>query len=444
MPEPSRTTASTPGGAAEGDTQAANRFVALFAESLAAHSFVKLLLGRYRGADPALADLKAVELRRIKLRSRDMLSFVDHHQTRDVTRNLEIDAGIAAVRNALRAGFEHAHLLTSEHDIQWSISRKGRQSLRRGRLAPAASQPQAATIESGAADTASQEDADEPRLVAHDRAKRRYIAPDRPFLAALGVTDARHHVIPAMARKWKQINKFVEIFDHALATSALAQQSRLRVLDFGCGKGYLTFAVHEHLTRALAREAQVIGVELRGDLVRQCNGVAQRLALDGLSFEQGDVRHYAPGAIDVMIALHACDTATDHAIALGIRAGAAIIMCSPCCHKELRPQMRSPAPLQALLQHGIHMAQQAEMVTDTLRALLLEAECYAARVFEFVSPEHTSKDKMILAVRRQTPPAREQTLHRVDELKSFYGVREQCLETLLRTARRDRCDQAGR
>ncbi|HMN74889.1 MAG TPA: SAM-dependent methyltransferase [Burkholderiaceae bacterium] len=428
MPEPTRTTASAAGDAAGGDAQAAARFVALLADSLAARSFVKLLLGRYRGADPALADLRTIELRRVVLRGTDMLSFVKHHATRDITRNLALEAGVDAVRDALRDGFEHAHLLTETHDIQWSVSRKGRPSLRRGRLTPPA--PRAGAT-AAAGDDARDDDAGEARLVAHDRAKRRYIDPACAFLVELGVTDSEHRVIPAMARKWKQINKFVEILDHALASSPLAAQARLRVLDLGCGKGYLTFAVHEHLTRALARQAQVVGVELRGDLVRQCNGVAQRLGLAGLCFEEGDVRHHAPGAIDIMIALHACDTATDHAIALGIRAGAAIIMCSPCCHKELRPQMRSPQVLQPLLQHGIHMAQEAEMVTDGLRALLLEAEGYTARVFEFVSPEHTSKNKMILAVKREHPASRAQTLREIAAIKAFYGVREQCLETLL-------------
>ena len=447
MHEPTRTPASesakTIVEATTGDADAAVRLVAMLAESLAAQDFVKLLLGRYRGAQPGLHDLKSVELRRVRLRGEDMLSFVYHHATRDVTRNLAFDDGVAAVRSALRDGFEHAHLLTSEHDIQWSVSRKGRQSLRRGKLPKAATQagpapiprePAADTADDTADDTAGDtgdDTAGEARLVAHDRAKRRYINPKRAFLVELGVTDAQARIIPAMARKWKQINKFVEIFDHALGSSALAQQARLRVLDFGCGKGYLTFAVHEHLSRALAREAQVVGVELRDDLVRQCNGVAQRLSLVGLAFEQGDVRSYAPGTIDIMIALHACDTATDHAIALGIRAGAAIIMCSPCCHKELRPQMRSPALLQPLLQHGIHMAQEAEMVTDGLRALLLEVEGYATRVFEFVSLEHTSKNKMILAVKRDLPIPREELLHQIAAIKAFYGVREQCLETLL-------------
>ena len=119
MPEPTRTTASTSGDAAAGSAQAAARFVALFAESLAARSFVKLLLGRYRGADPGLADLKSIELRRVGLRGKDMLSFVRHHATRDVTSNLTLDAGVGAVRDALRDGFQHAHLLTDAHDVQW-------------------------------------------------------------------------------------------------------------------------------------------------------------------------------------------------------------------------------------------------------------------------------------------------------------------------------------
>ena len=144
------------------------------------------------------------------------------------------------------------------------------------------------------------------------------------------------------------------------------------------------------------------------------------------------MRSHEPGPIDVMIALHACDTATDHALHLGLRAGAEIILCSPCCHKQLRPQMRSPALLQPMLQHGIHLGQQAEMVTDSLRALLLEAEGYATQVFEFVALEHTSKNKMILARRKAGADTRaERARAEVADLKSFYGIREQCLETLL-------------
>ncbi len=174
-------------------------------------------------------------------------------------------------------------------------------------------------------------------------------------------------------------------------------------MDFGAGKGYLTFALHDHLRHTLGLAADVTGVELRDDMVRLCSDAAQRLGLAGLAFEQGDVQSRAPEAIDVMIALHACDTATDHAIHAGIRAGAAVIVCSPCCHKEIRPQMKAPALLRPMLQHGIHLGQEAEMVTDSLRALLLESQGYATQVFEFVALEHTSKNKMILATLRAMP-----------------------------------------
>jgi hypothetical protein len=132
-----------------------------------------------------------------------------------------------------------------------------------------------------------------------------------------------------------------------------------------------------------------------------------------------------------MIALHACDIATDYALHMGIRTGAEIIMCSPCCHKQIRPQMQSPAMLAPLLQHGIHMGQEAEMVTDGLRALLLEAHGYDTQVFEFISLEHTSKNKMILAQKRKHPLDNSATLAQIAGIKAFYGIKEQCLETLL-------------
>jgi len=234
-----------------------------------------------------------------------------------------------------------------------------------------------------------------------------------------------------MARKWKQINKFIEVLHHAIEASALLGAAPIRVADFGSGKGYLTFAMHDHLRHTLGREALVTGVELRDDMVALCNRVVQRLGLEGLTFEQGDVSTVEPKAIDIMVALHACDTATDHAIHTGLRSGARIIMCSPCCHKELRPQLLSPHPLRPLLKHGVHLGQQAEMLTDGLRAMLLDACGYDAQVFEFVALEHTNKNKMILAVKREQATSSDTVWEQIRELKGFYGIQAQCLETLL-------------
>jgi SAM-dependent methyltransferase len=342
---------------------------------------------------------------------------VYRYATRDVTKNHPVADGIELVRGRLGSAFKHAHLHTLTEEVQLRFSKKGKSTLQRGKAAS----PETAS----AAPTR------------HDREKHRVVDLSRPFLAALGVTDAPGRLVPAMARKWRQINKFVEVFGHAFAASALAQQATpVRVLDFGAGKGYLTFALHDHLQGTLGRAAQVTGVELRADMVALGNTTVAALALEGLHFEQGDVRDHVSandgGDTDVMIALHACDTATDVAIHHGIRARAAIIMCSPCCHKELRPQMQSPALLRPMLQHGIHLGQQAEMVTDSLRALLLDAFGYDTQVFEFVALAHTSKNKMILAVRRsEAMPVLPERLRQVQEIKAFYGVREQCLETLL-------------
>ncbi|MBS0338826.1 MAG: SAM-dependent methyltransferase [Proteobacteria bacterium] len=381
------------------------QFLALLSKSLAADTFIKLVLAKYRGTEP---ELLRVIARRLTVRGEPCLSFTYRYKTRDVTKNVPVAEAVAAIGEELGTAFENAHLLTATQDIQLAVSRKGKHSLRVGRAEITDVPPEE-----------------------HDRDKQRFLELDRPFLAALGVTDAQHRLIPAMARKWKQINKFIEVLDHAYASSGLKGAKQVRVVDFGSGKGYLTFAVHDYLANTLGLDARVAGVELRADLVQLCGAAAARLGAEGLTFEQGDIRSHAAGPIDIMIALHACDTATDYAIHAGIRSGASIVMCAPCCHKEIRPQMQTPPLLRPMLQHGIHLGQEAEMLTDGLRSLLLESEGYDSKIFEFVSLEHTSKNKMILAVKRLHPADPAPVRDQIRRIKDFYGIREQSLERLL-------------
>lgn len=395
---------------------AAARFSRLLSAALAGGAFVKLLLSKPVGGEDQLERLL---VREVLLHGERQLSFLWRYATRDITKNHPLAEGLQLINELLGARFHNAHLHTNTAEVQLAYSRKGRPSLRLGK-------PSNAVVEL-------------PGEAAHDKEKQRHLALDRPFWADLGVTHRVREellLVPAMSRKWKQINKFIEVLAAALKRSTLADSPEVHVADFGSGKGYLTFAMHDWL-RAQGKQARVTGVELREDMVKLCNDAARRHGMDGLHFDLGDVRSYQPARLDVMIALHACDTATDHAIHLGLRAGAAIIMCSPCCHKQLRPQMRSPAALRPLLQHGIHMGQEAEMVTDSLRAMLLEAMGYETQVFEFIALEHTSKNKMILAVKRSGDAAaaaaaqRPELLAQMAEIKRFYGLREQCLETLL-------------
>jgi hypothetical protein len=399
-------------------------FLAATRAAIEGGEFGSLVLSkpRHAGGEP-----RAVRVRLIALKGAPALSFVATHATRGVTRNLGVDDGIAEIAASLgpdhTPAFAHATLHAAGGDTQLLVSKKGKATLRRHVDADRA---EADSAENGAVDV----------LAAHDRARERRLPIDLPFLAELGLTDRSHRLVPAMARKWRQIDKFLEVLDHALdalpATTGGEGAAPIRVVDYGAGKGYLTFAVHEHLRRRFGVAPEVTGVELRADLVAFCNSVAERCGCTGLRFVAGDLRTFAPEAVDVMIALHACDTATDHAIDLGLRAGAAVLVCSPCCHKELRPQLARPRLLSGLLRHGIHLGQEAEMVTDSMRALLLETRGYEAQVFEFVSLEHTSKNKMILARRRGAGSDQaERARSELADLKSFYGIREQRLESLL-------------
>jgi hypothetical protein len=388
------------------------RFLAALAASLDEGACVRLVLGKPRHAGAP----RRITARPLVLKGVAHLSLVHTEATRDLTINLPLPEALAEIEKRVGTDFAHAHLLTTTEDLQLSVTKRGRWLLHRRAAERAAA-------EGG-----------------HDAAKRRLLDLDTPFLQALGVTDAPGRLVPAMARKWRQIARFVEIVDHAVQAAGLAARpGPLKVLDFGAGKGYLTFAVHHHLAHTLGHAVDVTGVDLKADLVRQGNAIAARLGLAGLRFVEGDVGHWPVPAVDLMIALHACDTATDHALHAGVRAGAAVIISSPCCHKQLRPQMCCPPALKPMLAHGIHLGQQAEMLTDALRALLLEAEGYATQVFEFVSLEHTSKNKMILATKLALDAAacaarRTERLAQVRELKAVYGIREQALEGLLGAA----------
>ncbi|MBU0681211.1 MAG: SAM-dependent methyltransferase, partial [Proteobacteria bacterium] len=380
-------------------------FFTLLAESLTRNTFSKLVLGKYHGPE---VGLNRVFIRRLTLRKEECLSFVYRYQTKDITKNLPLAAALVTIRDLIATAFNNAHLQTVSEDIQLTVNKKGKYTLLRGKAALRSVAPQE-----------------------HDRDKKRFLDLDTPFLVELGVTNSMHQLLPSMARKWKQINKFIEVLDHAFASSTLKEKEQVQVIDFGSGKGYLTFAMEEYLRVSLKRKARVTGVELREDLVQLCAKAARKLRIDGLNFEQGDIRSYTPASIDIMIALHACDVATDYAIHLGIRSGAAIIMCAPCCHKQIRPQMQNPQVLQPMLKHGIHLGQEAEMVTDSLRALLLEASGYTTQIFEFVALEHTSKNKMILAVKGAGASKQDELLAQIRDIKNFYGIREHCLESLL-------------
>jgi len=264
----------------------------------------------------------------------------------------------------------------------------------------------------------------------HNKAKARLVDPHAPYLHALGITDAAGNVKPTMQDKFKQIDKYIEIVDSLLNEAPLPAAPV--IADMGSGKGYLTFALYDHLVTTRKLAPKMVGIEERKDLVDLCNKIAADSKFTGLTFTPGTIATTELAAVDMVIALHACDTATDDAIYKGIVNGAQLIICAPCCHKELRKQLVVTGGANAFVEHGILAERQAEIVTDGLRALLLESAGYAAKVFEFISGEHTAKNLMIVG-RKLTKPRDPAQFHAgIAAIKAHYGIKEQRLETLLR------------
>ena len=389
------------------------QFLGAFQQAFETDHFDRLILSQYKGE---LEQLEKMTFRVISLNEQKVLSCVYRYKTQDVTKNYPLNEALTQVTELLTC-CKQANLFTDQEELQLKKNKK-KAMLTRSKAKPVSTKAKA---EQG-----------------HDRIKQRYVDQDSVFLQHLGITDQQGQIIPSMARKWKQINKFVEIFSGALA-QIQPQEQGLRIVDFGSGKGYLTCALYDYMQKH-GQTPYVTGVELNPKMVEFCQNVAQQSGFNQLDFFQGDVRTYEPERLDVMIALHACDVATDFAIHSGIRLNAQIIMCAPCCHKELRPQLQSPKVLSPMLQFGIHAGQQAEMLTDTIRALLLKAYGYETKVFEFVALEHTSKNKMILATKRKDYEQPDQAvLAQIQALKKMYGIQKHSLELLLN----DQWDQQG-
>lgn len=415
----------------------------LFRDALARGTFVKLTISRPR--DPA-ADLKNVFLRPVQLKAGLRVAFTYRHGTRDIFKNLPAEAALTEVANLLSESFLCANLFTTERTAELTIREDD--SARIAVRKPA--HGEAPSLE-------------------HDRTKPRSILPTEPWLRELNVTLPDGRVREAMADKFRQINQFVEVLRPLLAeafaqgaaaplaaeesgddlgeTARLKRRARrqtegeravtvliqrpLTVVDMGCGKGYLTFAVSQLLEQMHFVGSRVVGIEARAELVAECNRIVAAGGFPRLHFQAGSIASTALDVADALIALHACDTATDDALARGIGAGARLLVVSPCCHKELRPQIVPPPVLESSLRHGILLEREAEFATDALRAALLEWAGYDTKVFEFIATEHTAKNLMIAAVKRRHRGHREELAARVRNLADFYGVREQRLASLL-------------
>lgn len=241
--------------------------------------------------------------------------------------------------------------------------------------------------------------ADQQNL-AHNKRKTYLLPEDVPcdFLIHLGVMNEQGKVLKHRYDKFRQINKYLELVADSVAQ--LPQNRRLHIVDFGCGKSYLTFALYYYLVQVLRLDVKIIGLDLKEDVVAYCNQVAQQLHYTDLTFLTGDIQSYVSDApIDMVVTLHACDTATDAAIVQAVNWDSKVLLTVPCCQHELFDQIQNPE-MQLLTKHGILKERVSALITDTIRGELLEACGYEVGIMEFISMEHTPKNILIKAVKK--------------------------------------------
>lgn len=382
-------------------------FHLLLTDSISSNTFIKISLGNYQGNEK---DLKNVYVRRLKIKKVEMLSFTYRYKTRDIVKNLGIPEGLTRIINFISNDFKICTFFSTGKEVIVEHDKKGAVSVRERVIKPLAA----------------------PDL-SHDKEKKRLIKPaGKPYLQQLKITDEQGVVYKNAQDKYKQINQYVALLDPLIRS--LPAKGVKKVVDMGSGKGYLTFALYDYLTNVLKTEVKVTGVEYREDLVLLCNQISKSAEFGGLNFVQGTIEEYETAGIDLLIALHACDTATDDAIYKGIKAGAELIVVAPCCHKQIRRQIekgKAVNELDFLTKYGIFLERQAEMVTDGIRAMILEYFGYKTKVFEFISDAHTPKNVLIVGVKSKDQPAnRSELLKKIKSTKEYFGIDYHHLEKL--------------
>ena len=368
-------------------------------------SLIKLVLSNRRRRD---ADLKSIIVSIVKLKRGYNLNFVYRHTTKDITKNYEFSDGVHLISRAIQNDFYNADAFTNTENLSLSIHPSGIASLR---ISAPTHKPKSS--------------------LQHDRVKERLIgAEGSTYLHELGITNEKGEIRREMNDKYRQINRYIELLSPYLLEFPPGRQ--VNVVDMGSGKGYLTFALYDYIVNTLKRQVVVTGVEVREELVNTCNAIAHRANFKGLTFVHGTIGGVSVSPADVIIALHACDTATDEAIHWGIRANASLIVCAPCCHKQLRTQLSVTNELKGIVQHGILAERQAEILTDALRAMIMESQGYRTRVFEFVSTEHTLKNLMLVGIRGDQGKGNAMSnLEKIASLKALWGIGKHRLEELL-------------
>jgi len=334
-----------------------------------------LIYGVFSDPDRKDADAARIVVRPF-LKKEALIYQFEHHRGNQVFHtNLPPEEAFEKLNDLMRSHYRQVQFFGATSDFQVRRSKKGKLAILR------------------------RQPSREGAALTHNRT-RQYLLPEGeavPWMVALGIMSPEGKVLKNRFDKFRQINRYLEFIEDCL--KHLNSEKEIEIVDFGCGKAYLTFALYDYLVRTKGLRARIVGLDLKTDVIEACGKLAADLGFEGLRFEQGDIAEYSGcRSADMVISLHACDTATDEALARAVEWGAQVILAVPCCHKELIGQIAVDG-LEPMLEHGILRERFGSLATDTLRALALEAAGYKTRIMEFIDMEHTPKNLLIRAVR---------------------------------------------
>jgi hypothetical protein len=380
-------------------------FINIFSESFENNIISKLIISNKNKINTENIEFKSVQIKIFQSKTGKLLSFVYKYPQKDITKNYPFEEAIDLIDSWLGVSFLQADLFCKESSYHLQYTPAGKSKFQK-----------------------KENQALREVETSHNRPKNR-ILPEKnvEFLKLLGVFSEEGFLRKDKTDKFIQINKYLEFFRQAVQESGL--KGKVKVADMGSGKGYLTFAMYHFLSNQSDISPEVAGVEYRQEMADLCNHLAEKAGFEKLCIVQGSIEQFDATGTDILVALHACDTATDDAIYKGIKAKSSVIMVAPCCHKQIRKQFNAEHPASLFSKYGIIEERTAESVTDLIRCLILEAFGYQVKAFEFISSEHTPKNLMITAVfKGEKPDLKKKKMEEIGKLKNMFGIKEHYLE----------------
>ncbi len=350
--------------------------------------------------------LQKVKIRPVLIRGKLLFQETAYRGTQVFHENFPAEQMTDRIGTALQEQFRQGEFTAKRLKATALISKKGKLTLK--------IKNSGNTLSTGMDEVSGQEDL---QALSHNRTKHYILEEGKPvdFLVGLGVQTPDGRVTKARFDKFRQINRYLEFIEDVM--DELPEDRMIRIIDFGCGKSYLTFAMYYYLHELQHRDIQVTGLDLKTDVIRHCNELAEKLGYDRLKFERGDISTYeGTDVADMVVTLHACDLATDYALDKAVKWGARVILAVPCCQHELNRQIQCDS-LKPVLKYGIIKERIAALLTDALRANLLEQQGYETQILEFIDMEHTPKNLLIRAVKKGSMrPKHSADIRAVEEL----------------------------